>query len=164
MGMKSRTRKTWREKFENVPEGLPKVVEGNTATWEKRLGGRRVLIATPKLVDEVIRRVRKGKLITINQIRERLARDFKADAACPLTTGIFVHIVSEVAEEDRKAGKKDVTPYWRVLKSDGKLNEKYPGGAARQARMLRSEGHRIEMRNGKGPLKVKDYERRLQAV
>ena len=164
MGVKASTRKTWREKFENVPEGLPKVVEGNSAKWEKRFGGQRVLIATPKLVDEVIRRVKKGKLITINQIRERLARDFQADATCPLTTGIFVHIVSEVAEEDRKAGKKDVTPYWRVLKSGGRFNEKYPGGAARQARLLRSEGHRIEVRNGRRPLKVKDYERRLQVV
>ena len=97
-----------------------KVVEGD-AKWEKRLGGRRVLVPTPLLVDAEIRKVRKGKLVTVNQIRDKLARDFRAEATCPMTTGIFLRIISEAAEEDLRNGKKRITPYWRVLKSDGRV-------------------------------------------
>ena len=55
-----KTRKSWREKLENPPEGLPKVVTG-PPKWEKRFGGRRVLVATPLLVDGLIRKVGEGE-------------------------------------------------------------------------------------------------------
>ena len=58
----------------------------------------------------------------------------------------------------------DVTPYWRTLKSKGKLNEKYPGGLEEQAARLEAEGHIVELnRNGK-PKKVKDFEKSLVEV
>jgi alkylated DNA nucleotide flippase Atl1 len=154
--------KSWREKLENPGEGLPKVVTG-PPKWAKRFGGRRVLVATPLLVSGVIQRVELGKLITVVQIREHLAKGFQADATCPLTTGIFVRIVSEVAEEDLKAGKEKVTPYWRVVRSDGSLNEKFPGGMEAQAARLREEGHTIEGGKGK-KLRVRDFERALVEV
>ena len=156
MANKSKTRKTWREKFENPPEGLPKVVEG-PEKWKKTFGGTRVLIATPLLVDKVIRTVKKGKLITVNRIREKLAREFNAEVTCQITTGIFIRICAEVAEEDLLAGKKHVTPYWRVLKSDGSLNPKYPGGIESQANYLKSEGHEIVTSKSSKPPKVKDF-------
>ncbi len=152
-----KTRKSWRDKLENPHEGLPKVVEG-PEKWKKRFGGTRVLVPTPLLVDKVIRTVKKGKLITVNQIREKLAKEFKADSTCQITTGIFIRICSEVAEEDLKAGKKHVTPYWRVLKSDGSLNPKYPGGIDAQAKYLKSEGHEIVTSKSSKPPKVKGYE------
>ena len=155
-----KTRKTWREKLENPPKGLPKIVDG-PPKWEKSFGGRRVLVATPLLVDGLIRKVEKGKLVTVRQLRERLARDFGADSTCPLTTGIFVRIVSEVAEEDLGRGVTEVTPYWRVVRDDGGLNEKFPGGVEAQAAHLREEGHAIEPGKGKKPPKVKDFERAL---
>lgn len=54
-----------------------------------------------------------------------------------------------------------MTPYWRTIKAGGKLNEKYPGGAAAQAEKLIAEGHQIEPGRGKQPPKVKDWERKL---
>jgi len=147
---KSRT--TWREKLENPPKGLPKVARG-AKKWEKKFGGRKVLVPTPLLVDKTMRKIQKRKIVTIDQIGGRLAKDFKADSTCPLTTGIFVRIAAEAAEEDRKIGKKQVPPYWRVLKKGGMLNEKFPGGVERQAKRLRAEGHTIIP--GK-PLRVKD--------
>jgi hypothetical protein len=111
--------------LENPPKGLPKVVNG-PAKWEKKFGGRRVLVPTPLLVDALIRNVRKRKLITVKQLRERLAKEFKADSTCPLTTGIFVRIAAETAEEDLQMGRKRITPYWRVVKADGSLNPKFP--------------------------------------
>ncbi len=155
--------KTWREKLENPPEGLPKVVSG-PPKWEKRFGGRRVLVATPLLVDGLIRKVEKGKLVTINQIRACLAKDFEADSTCPLTTGIFVRIAAEAAEEDLQMGRSEITPYWRVIRDDGSLNEKFPGGVAAQAAHLEKEGHTIEPAKGKKPPKVKDFEKSLAEV
>jgi hypothetical protein len=157
-----KTRTTWREKLENPPKGLPKVVT-DPLKWEKRFGGRRVLVPTPLLVDGLTRKVKKGKLVTVNQIRGRLAKDFKADPTCPLTTGIFVRIVSEVAKEDLRAGKKRITPYWRVLKN-GSLNEKFPGGTKAQAVHLRKEGHVILPGKGKKPPQLKDFEKSLQKL
>lgn len=72
-----------------------------------------------------------------------------------MTTGIFVRIAAEAAEEDARAGAKSVTPYWRVLKEGGKLNEKFPKG---QAAKLRREGHRIEGGS------VTDFENSLQSI
>lgn len=146
--------------MENPGKGLPKVVHG-PAKWEKRFGGRRVLVPTPLLVDGVIRKVPKGKLATVRQIRERLAKDFNAEATCPLTTGIFVRIASEAAEEDRAKGKKRITPYWRVVKDDGSLNPKFPGGVEAQSERLREEGHAIEPGKGKKPPRVKGFEKKL---
>ena len=93
-----------------------------------------MLIPTPMMVDEVIRGVRRGKLITTGAIRKILAEKMGADVTCPLCTGIFVRISAETSEEDRAAGKARVTPYWRVVTDKGELNEKFPGGAARQKR------------------------------
>jgi hypothetical protein len=160
MNKKSKSRKSWREKFENPPEGFPKVVEG-PPRWEKRFGGRRILIATPLLIDELIRKVPESKLITVNQIREHLAKEFKADATCPLTTGIFLRIAAETAEEDSREGLTPITPYWRVLKADGRLNERFPGGIEAQAKRLQDEGHTIQPPKGKKPPQVKDYEKHL---
>jgi len=161
MSDKFKSRKSWREKLENPPQGLPKVVSG-PATWEKRFGGRRVLVPTPLLVDSLIRKVKKGKLITVTQIRAQLAKDFKADSTCPLTTGIFIRIAAETAEEDLRNSKKQITPYWRVIGADGRLtNPKLPGGFKAQAARLKSEGHKIIPGKGKKPPKVQDFEKAL---
>jgi hypothetical protein len=137
------SRTPWREKLENPPKGLPKVVEVSPEL-EKKFGGRKVLVPTPLLVDSLIRRVPKRKLITVGKLRDRLARDFKADSTCPLTTGIFLRIVAETAEEDKKSGRRQITPYWRVIKDDGSLNEKFPGGAKVQATRLMDESTRLK--------------------
>ena len=98
-----------------------------------------------------VRTVPKRKLITVGQIRQKLAQPFQADSTCPLTTGIFLRISSEAAEEDRQAGKKQITPYWRMVKDDGSLNPKFPGGVAAHAEKLRQEGHEIVPGRGKKP-------------
>lgn len=155
--------KTWREKLENPPKGLPKVVK-LPPKMEKRFGKGKMFIATPLMVDSLVRKVAKGKLITQEQIREKLAKDAKANVTCPITTGIFLRIAAEVAEEDRAEGKKEITPYWRVLRPDGSLNEKFPGGVKTQAKYLKKEKFKIEPGKGKKPPKVKDFEKYLQRL
>jgi hypothetical protein len=124
----------------------------------------RVLIPTPKEVDAVIRRIGKGRLITSDQIREHLAKNHDTDLTCPLVTGIFVRMVAEAAEEERMDGIGDIAPWWRVIKGDGSLNPKLPGGVEAQAACLHEEGHSIEPSRGKKPPKVRNFEKALQAL
>lgn len=163
MSPKWRSRKSWREKLENPPGGIPKVVEV-PPEWEKRMGGKRVLVPSPLQVDEQIRKVRKGKLVTVGELRRRLAEDSKADSTCPMTMGIHLMIVSGAAEEDLEKGKKRVAPYWRVVKNDGSLNPKFVGGLESQSARLLEEGHLIEAGRGKKPPKVQDFESKLMTL
>jgi alkylated DNA nucleotide flippase Atl1 len=109
-----------------------------------RLGHGMMLIPTALEVDAMIRKIPRGQVSTLAQIRKRLARWHNAEVTCPLVTGIFLRIVAEAAEEDRAAGRADITPYWRVVREDGRLIAKFPGGVERQAEQLRAEGHPVE--------------------
>jgi len=155
----SKLRKSWQDKL-NDSKDLPKV-EKITPKMSQRWGAGTVVIPAPIEVDAIMKQVPQGKLITINKIREILARKHKATIGCPITTGIFSWIAAHAAEEALTEGKKDITPYWRTLKSTGELNEKYPGGIELQASHLKKEGHTIEPGKGKKPPKVKDFERYL---
>ena len=106
-----------------------------------------------------MKRVPKGKLMTINQIREALASRHGATIACPIVTGISARMVAGAAGDEEDAGRKRVTPYWRTLKSGGELNEKYPGGCDAQRERLEAEGHTVVAKGKR--LVVADYERRL---
>ena len=134
----------------------PKVVRV-PAKMQKRFGTGTMLVPRPLDVDALIRKIPKGKLATTGQIGQRLAKDCKADCACPMTTGIFIKIAAETAEEDLGNGKKRISPYWRVIKADGSINEKFPGGVKAQAKRLRAEGHVISASKGKAGPKVKDF-------
>ena len=139
-----RKRKSWREKLADN-KGLPKMgkVEGRMT---KRWGTGTMVIPAPREVDAIMQKVPRGKLITINEIRALLATKHRVDIACPITTGIFAWIAAHAAEEAIVAGTKNVTPYWRTLKSDGELNAKYPGGISGIRKRLRAEGHRVVQR------------------
>lgn len=102
-----------------------------------------MLIATPRLVDETIRSIGRGKILTLTELRHVLADQYEVDYTCALTTGIFLRIVAEHAEHQRMLGNSSITPYWRVVRADHTLNPKYPGGVEAQAEKLRAEGHTL---------------------
>ena len=158
----AKTRKSWREKLADS-KGLPKVAE-ITDKLSKRWGTGTIVIPAPEEVDEIMKKVPGGKLTTINQIRTILAQKHGASIGCPITTGIFAWVAANAAEEAAAEGEKNITPYWRTLKSGGELNPKYPGGLEAQAAHLKEEGHIIEPGKGKKPPKVKDFEKALQAL
>jgi 6-O-methylguanine DNA methyltransferase, DNA binding domain len=136
-------KRTWREKLDR-DDGFPKVVPiGPSMT--SRWGEGTMVIPAPREVDEIMKRIPAGKLITINEIRSVLARRHGATIGCPMTTGIFAWIAANAAEEGAgRRAESDVTPYWRTLKTGGFLNEKYPGGVSNQKARLEEEGHRVE--------------------
>jgi alkylated DNA nucleotide flippase Atl1 len=137
----SAKKKTWQEKLADSKD-LPKVgaIEGKLS---KRWGEGTFVIPAPIEVDEVMRRVPKGKLTTIDDIRKALAEKHHATIACPITTGIFAWIAAHAAEEALAEGKKRITPYWRTLKTGGEINPKYPGGINRLKQLLAGEGHTV---------------------
>ncbi len=122
----------------------------------KRWGTGTVVIPAPIEVDEFMRQVPKGKLTTINNIREALAKKHGATIGCPMTTGIFAWISANAAAEQLSIGAQDVTPYWRTLKAGGVLNDKYPGGVDVQRQLLENEGHTV-VQKGK-TLMIHDFE------
>ena len=156
-------RKTWRQKLEEKHPEHGKVVDVPPKMQNRFLVGK-MLIPKPLDINALIHRVPKGKLATVIQIREKLAKDAQANCCCPLTTGIFLRIVAEVAEEDLGDGKKDVTPYWRVVRADGSLNGRFPGGVQAQAARLQKEGHIIDTKRGRKPPKVLNFEKSLQSL
>lgn len=124
----------------------------------RRYGGNRMYFAPPADYDAVMRRVPRGKLITVGAIRAFFAAQNGADFTDPITAGIFVSIAAWASFQRAE----DPTPYWRTLKAGGELNEKYPGGAAAQKALLEQEGHTVVQRGRKNiRYVVQDYERAL---
>jgi alkylated DNA nucleotide flippase Atl1 len=150
-------RKSWCEKLHDN-KGLPQVQE-ITGKMSKRWGTGTVVIPAPAEVDEIMRKVPRGKVTTINEIRAFLAKKHGATIGCPITTGIFAWIAANAAEELNQKGESDTTPYWRTLKVCGVINEKYPGGAEAQKELLEKEGHKV-VQKGKNYV-VLGYEKAL---
>ncbi len=124
----------------------------------KKYGGDRMYFAPPIDYDKVMRLAPFGKLLTVGTIRKYFAEQNGADFTEPITAGIFISIAAWASFQRAD----DKTPYWRTLKANGELNEKYPGGIEAQKEMLEKEGHTI-IRRGRKNIRyyVKDYENAL---
>ncbi len=133
-GVKWKSRVPWVEKLR--PDLKPRRVKA------PRSGGW-MLVPTPLLLADQIRRVRRGRTTTPARLREAIAKRHRVNAVCPMTTGILLHIVAGAAEEQIAQGKRPLAPWWRVVDDRGRLNPKWPPGASRQAEHLRAEGHRV---------------------
>lgn len=75
------------------------------------------LLPSARLVDDFIRAIPKGKSVSILELRERLARQYKAEGTCPVYLGYHLRTVAEAACEARDCGARpgEITPVWRVL-------------------------------------------------
>ena len=151
-------KKSAREKLLDDKD-LPKVFDTRNEKVSKRWGEGLCVIPRPRDVDALMKKVPKGKLTTINELRAAGARQHNADMGCPITTGIFAWIAAHAAAEAQADGRKRVTPYWRTLKKGGEVNPKYPGGVAAQRILLETEGHKV-VKKGKRFLVV-DFEKRV---
>ena len=124
----------------------------------EKYGGNKMYFAPPLAYDRVMKRVPYGRVTTVGEIREYFAKQSGADFTEPITAGIFVSIAAWASHQ--RSG--DETPYWRTLKANGELNEKYPGGIESQKEKLEAEGHTIISKGRKNiRYYVKDYENSL---
>ncbi len=154
----AKSKKTWREKV----DALEQKIHTLSPEWEKKYGKGESLVPRGLDIERLIRETTRGELLTNDIIRETLAKEQGVLLTEPMTTGIFLRIIAEAAEEERPIRKDDVTPYWRVLKPDGSINVKFPGGAEGMIALLEAEGHEIEMGKGKKPPRVVSFEEKLK--
>lgn len=108
--------------------------------------GDKVVLVNPSEVVSIMKRVPKGKLITIREICQRIAKEHGVAACCSLTTGIFIMTAANATEEAARQGKNLGIPHWRTLKAGGFLNEKYPGGVEEHKKRLELEGFKVLQR------------------
>ncbi len=155
-----KAQKSWREKLLQS-KNLPKV-EVIDEKMSQRWGTGTFVIPAPIEVDEIMKQIPEGKVITIAEIRVALAQKHHASIGCPLTTGIFAWVAAHAAEEATNAGESDYTPYWRTLKSGGELNEKFPGGIDNLKMRLEMEGHKIIQKGKK--FFVQNYQEALYKI
>ena len=139
-------------------KGMPRIQIVTDPATIRKYGGDRMYFAPPIDYDRAMRRVPRGMVTTVGEIRAFFARETGADFTEPITAGVFVSIAAW-ASFQRQA---DETPYWRTLKAGGELNPKYPGGIEAQREKLEAEGHTV-IRRGRKNFRyyVEDYEKVL---
>ena len=139
-------------------KGMPRIQMVTDPATVRKYGGDRMYFAPPIDYDRAMRRVPRGMVTTVGEIRAFFAREAGADFTEPITAGVFVSIAAW-ASFQRQA---DETPYWRTLKAGGELNPKYPGGVEAQREKLEAEGHTV-IRRGRKNFRyyVEDYEKVL---
>lgn len=130
---------TWLEKLQVEKAPQVKKVESNFADIQ---AGSTMLIATPQIFEEYIRKIKKGESKSLKQIRADLARQFRSNSTCPVTTGIFLRIVAEANYERMSQGvaADKVTPFWRAIQPGTSLARKLSFGEDLLIELRKAEG------------------------
>lgn len=134
------------------------------AKWAARIGKGKMLIPSMAMVIAAVKKIPRGKLATVHILRNHLAFLYQVKMACPFTTGMILYLAAHEAELRRSKGTKPGLPYWRVIKEDGSLNPKFPGGLKNQAAHLRKEGFVIVKGKKDHSLRVKEYDTNLVSM
>jgi hypothetical protein len=121
--------KSWDEKLNDPRPHQVKPVPVDIAGMKK---GEIMLIPTAKIVDSFIRTIGKGRSMDVPTLRAKLARRYKAQVTCPITTGFHLRTVAEAAWEAHRKGAplSRITPFWRVLDKKAPTTAKLSFGAA----------------------------------
>jgi len=138
--MKPGKGKTWTDKVNDTSK--VHVVKKLEKDFADMPAGAKMLIATPKIIDDYVRQIPKGKSGSLATMRRDLAVEYGADYTCPVTSGIFLRIVSEAAHEQIEKGTPlgRVTPFWRVVDEKSSLNKKLSFGEAFVKQQRKKEG------------------------
>jgi hypothetical protein len=110
---KSASKKSWIDKMDH-DHSVVKVLDKDFADMK---AGSIMYISNPRTIDAYIRNIPKGKSVDLKTMRKDLAIEHDAEVTCPITTGIFLRIVAEAANEQFQQGKSlnKITPIWRVI-------------------------------------------------
>jgi alkylated DNA nucleotide flippase Atl1 len=155
-------KKTWREKLADK-EGYPKVLmlEKGFPCYKAvhKMGaeaGDEIVLVNPSEVVTLMKQIPYGKVTTIVEICQAIAERHQVNGCCSLTTGIFIMTAANAAEEAKSENTDLGIPYWRTLKTDGMLNEKFPGGTEAQKAHLEAEWLTVVSKGKR--FQVKDYQ------
>ncbi len=144
-------RKSAREKIYQAKEARILPIP---AAMERRWGRGLMLIPTPLELEALMREIPFGIVVSVGEIRQELARRHSVELTCPLVTELFWRMIAEAAVEDDRDGVEGITPYWRVVRDDGSLNARLPGGVRVQADRLLREEHVLLRTRGSQRLRV----------
>jgi hypothetical protein len=138
--MKPARGKTWTDKVNDPAKEIQ--IKKLDKDFADMPAGAKMLIATPKIIDEYIRHIPKGKSGSLAAMRKDLASEYGADYTCPVTSGIFLRIVSEAAHEQIEKGTpiSKVAPFWRVVDEKSALSKKLSFGAEFVLKQRKKEG------------------------
>ncbi len=114
--------KTWDQKYHNGREPFVEVIDKPFAGM---IPGDKMLISSPKEVESELRKIPKGTVCSLQDFRTRLAQLHNAAGTCPMTTSIFLRIVTERALE---LTPQDLPPFWRVIDPKSPLASKLSCG------------------------------------
>ncbi|MBI5708608.1 MAG: MGMT family protein [Armatimonadetes bacterium] len=144
-------RKSWTQKWAEAKAkpGFPMVFDCDKTH-------KRWVVPAPSEIEEIVKTIPRGKVMPIGEIAAQIMAKHKTEMCCPMTTGIFTWLLSyasceaeglNVAEDcgkriNPKAAHRGV-PWWRVVKTGGELNPKYPGAPELQKALLESEGIKV---------------------
>ncbi len=86
-----------------IPPGAP--------GYREAAGGAMV-VSSPAEVDALVRTLRPGEVLTLDDLRAALARRHQVATACPVSTAIFANMSARAAEERRAMGvpEAELTP------------------------------------------------------
>jgi len=117
-----RPKKSWSEKLKARPPHIVLLDKAFAGVPQ----GSRLLISSPEEIADFLHRLPPGRSLPIQQLRRELAAAHGADAACPVSTSIFLRIVAEHAFEQVQAGApiESVPPVWRAIEPGSTLLRK----------------------------------------
>ncbi len=121
-------KKSWTEKLDDP---RPHVVKPAPIDIAGMKAGEIMLVPSPRIVDDFIRKIPKGTSMDVRTLRKKLARKFRAQVTCPITMGFHLKTVAEAAYESYEQGATlaDITPFWRVLDAQSPTTKKLSCGA-----------------------------------
>ena len=124
--VKKSTQKSWDDRMEQ-DHSVVKKLDKDFADMK---AGSLMYISNPKTIATYIRNIPKGKAVNLKTMRNDLALEHAAEVTCPVTTGIFLRIVAEAANEQLDQGKAigRITPFWRVIDTKMPLAKKLTFG------------------------------------
>ena len=130
--------KTWTDRLNDSRPHQVKPAPINIAGMK---AGEIMLVPTPRIVDGFIRGIPTGQSMDVKTLRQKLARKYKAEVTCPITTGYHLRTVAEAAWEAHQEGAKisEITPFWRVLDEEAPTTSRLACGVDFVIRQRRKE-------------------------
>ena len=133
-----RAKKTWAEKMKAKPPHAV-ILDKSFAGVPQ---GAKLLISNPAEIAELLKTVPSGSSLSVQQLRRELAARHGCNAACPVSTAIFLRTLTEYSFEQVQAGValKDIAPVWRVIEPKSPILKKLSFDTAWITTMRESEG------------------------
>jgi len=122
-----KAKQTWAEQLNS---SKPHEVKPAPISIAGMKAGQIMLVPSAMIVDDFIRSIPKGSSMDVPTLRKRLARKYRAEVTCPITTGFHMKTVAEAAFEALENGPRlsAVAPIWRVLDKDSPTTKRLSCG------------------------------------